>query len=1370
MGVSGLSAQTGYYREFIFQNITVNDGLAHRTAHSIVQDHQGYIWIGTNNGLNRYDGHQMKTYRWDLSDSVSLPGNIITKLFVDSRGELWVLTSPGKLCRYMAARDQFNPIQSVDKKTSFQSVTEDHNGKIWILDNQNTLFNIDSTGISLSSRSYKLSIPFQAHQPYIREVYIDRKNRIWAATVNEGIHLFTIENEKIQYTKRLYSSNGLSRIHYNPIPKKLWLSVDSQILYAEPEEDEVNLKLLLDIRTSFPGIRGEIRDICADKKGHIWVSIFGSGLLQLRQLKGELISRHFSGETRREKGLSNPHIEDMFLDRYNVLWIGTQAGVFCLHVNQKPFYQINKILGKEESLIHNIVHAIWRDKFLWIGTIQGLTVIDTDKERFYNYRVLSDSDSVTKPYIISSILKDSRGSYWIGTDHRGLFKVDQQHIPEQLALQKIASPAFLSFDLTHTDIRALTEDEYGRIWIGTSDKGIFLLNYSASNKAYPDKLERVSAVKVGRITNLYKDPHENIIWAGSWNHGLIRIGIHSEADYDVTYYQHEPEKPGSLSLNHVNPILKTDRHTLWVGTIGGGLNKMTFHSGNRVEFRHFGTKDGLPDNTIHTILDDEDGNIWLGGDGLTRFNPSSEQSTHFDSHDGLQGNLFIVNAAFRDKQGFLYFGGPYGLNFFDPQLINKEESYPDLIIEGLSIMNKKVEVGRELNGRILLKDLPNQVTEMTILEKENDLTIDFLVMHTASPQDNRLKYRLKGYQEDWVDAAKSQTTVTYSNLKPGTYELQLVGCNGDGIWTPEAKRLTIEILPYWYKSKWAFVGYVILFFVLLILFRRTILIQSNLKNNLRIAEIEMQKDQEVVEMKTRFFNNITHELRNPLTLIHGPIEELLNEQILDKDTRRNYYYLIRQNTLKLLNLVNRLLDFRKAETEYFALKLSAQDFIPFAKEVFLSFRFLAKEQEINYHFHANVETLPLYFDQEKMEVVLCNLLSNAFNYSNRGDDINLSVELQKTHCMIKVSDSGKGMPPEEVNHIFDRFYQIVRAESSNIMGTGIGLAMVKEIIQLHEGTIEVNTQPGKGSTFTIHLPLGRKHVREDYIIQRSEEPKTISPFFLDHGPDDTDVEKEETDHPLKKMLIMDDNSEIREFIRSVFHKHFIIKEATNGIEGLQSLKNHLPDIIISDIMMDQMDGITFCQELRQHKNYLHIPIILLTARTAQVYKVGGLDSGADAYLTKPFQARVLRAQVNNLLKSRAALKAYYRNQITLAPLGEQPPPREAAFMDQLIGVIEIKMEEQEITAESLAEAMAVSHSTLYRRVKTYTGESINSLIRSVRLKRAAALLLDSNLNISEVAWQVGFADVNYFGKCFRKQFHMNPSTYIKIHQNNPETP
>lgn len=1357
-----VQAQANYYRSTIFHNITVNEGLAHRTAHVLEQDKNGYIWIGTNNGLNRYDGRSMETYRWDIQDDYSLPDNRLAAIHAAQDGRLWLISGHGKLSWFDGAGKRFHNLQLKDPATQQELYTynlaEDHRGQIYILGRDQRIYRIEpGENTKLTPQLIPLPI-IDSGSPSMARFLIDSQNRFWIQTNSGEVYCYDLSDSQLKFRKKYTLAGSLNFLNLDG--EQLWLARNTQLYRIDLQNEYLDMEAVVDLKALVPALNSSIRQVLTDHKNRIWIGTSRNGLLQLEKREGQFVYRHFPGTTKKEGDISNNQVSRMLIDKYNVLWIGTQVGVSWTSLGQKPFYQINTDPEGTQSIVDNIIQSVYRDKFLWIGTRNGLSVIDTAENEIYNYIQFPNYQLGADYGGITALYKDRRGQMWMGTGTGNLYEIHHPEEPQRLT--------FTPLDRDHTgmdivNINNILEDDLGRLWIGTTYRGIYLLDHQPGNSVY--QIKHLGHLPDIMISNMYKDPYENVIWVGTSSHGLLQIRVDGTGQLQSNFYQSRPEDPNSLSLNHTNPIVKTDPHTLWVGTIGGGLNKLTFVGKDSVQYQWYTTHNGLVDNTIHTLLSDGEGHLWLGGTGLSRFDPKTEKFTHYGKEDGLQSNLFIVNSAFRDNYGRLYFGGPYGLNFFDPSRIRAEDNFPDIVLSGLRVLNESIAVGDKVNGRIILDQPLNQLSQLTIKEKENDLTLDLLALHFASPSKNRLQYRLLGHQNTWIDVPTMHATINYSNLQRGNYVLQVKASNGDGVWAPEIKELKITVLPYWYKTAWAYLAYGLLFIFLLYLFRRNVILQSNLRNNLKIAEIRLEKDQEVAEMKTRFFNNITHELRTPLTLIKGPVEELVGNDGISGDDQRNYYHIIHHNAQRLFNLVNRLLDFRKAESGHFKLEAASGNFVPFAREIFLSFQQLAREKQISYHFEGP-DLLDLYFDREKMEIVLCNLLSNALKYSTAKDTVQVRIMAENENCLITVSDTGRGIPPEELDNIFNRFYQIARTESSQIIGTGIGLSMVKSIVELHRGKLEVDSEPGEGSAFRLRLPLGKAHLSEDQIVDAAPNEELIRDYPTAGTAGTTQTANPSATEPLlRKLLIVEDNPDIRRFINTIFREQFMIEEASDGQAGLDRLRQYRPDLIISDIMMEPMDGITFCTQLKSDPDLFHIPLILLTARTSNVYQVDGLSSGADAYITKPFNAEVLRAQVHSLLRSRAALRQYYTDRITLGPKKIDIPSEELLFLEALITAIESRLESEELTAENLAGIMAMSHSTLYRKVKSYTGESINSFIRSIRLKQAAQLLRDSDLNITQVAFKVGFSDVNYFGKCFKTQFKVSPSVYAKNKMN-----
>lgn len=1356
---SWLTAQDSYYRSTLFHHITVNDGLAHRTAHDVAQDKNGYIWIATNNGLNRYDGRSMRTYRWDLQDEYSIADNRVSLIHTAQSGRIWIISGQGKLSWFEGTGEIFYNLRlkypNENQELSTYVLAEDKQGKIYILANDQKIYRLDLQ--EDAPRDPKLvEIPMSGSGSHSTASFlIDPMNRFWIQTNSGEIYCYDLQGAGLNLRKKFTESGYLDLLNLDQ--DQLWIARGHQLYRIDCRDESLTFETAFNLTDLIPGLNSPVRQVLTDYLGRIWIGISRNGLIQLEKQGDSYTYRHFTGTTKKDGDISNNQISQMLIDKYNVLWVGSQVGLSWTALSQKPFYQISKHNEDEHSIIDNIIQSIYRDDYLWIGTRNGLSVIDTASNQVYNYDELPRYANGKDHGGIACLFKDSRGSMWLGTGLGYLYEINNPSEPGRLTFTPLDEQ---HANLAIKNINNILEDELGRIWIGTTYMGIYLLDHKPGKRDY--QLTHLAHLPEIMISNMYKDPYENTIWVGTSSHGLLQIKMDGSGQYQSTFFQSRPNDPNSLSLNHTNPIVKTDPQTLWVGTIGGGLNKLSFHGKDSVHYQWYTTHNGLVDNTIHTLLSDEKGRLWLGGTGLSRFDPKTETLTHFGKEDGLQSNLFIVNSIFKDDKGRLYFGGPYGLNFFHPAQIKPAENHPDIVLSGLKVLNESIEVGENMNGRTILTRPLNQLDQLVIKEKENDLTLDLLALHFAAPSKNRLRYRLQGHQDIWIDVPDMHATINYSNLQRGDYTLQVQASNGDGIWAPETKELKITVLPYWYKTVWAYLAYALTFILLLVLFRRNVITQSNLRNNLKIAQVKLEKDQEVAEMKTRFFNNITHELRTPLTLIKGPVEELVSNQQISEGDQKNYFHIIHHNANRLFNLVNRLLDFRKAESGHFKLEAAEGDLIPFSREIFLSFQQLAREKKISYRFEGPDE-LPLYFDREKMEIVLCNLLSNALKYSDPNDAVTLRIYPEAEQCRIEVSDTGRGIPPEELDNIFNRFYQIARMESSQIIGTGIGLSMVKRIVDLHQGAITVESLPDTGSSFKVSLPLGKAHLTDDQIVEVLDDDELINNYANGHSvPIPEKAERSSANsNGQQKLLIVEDNPQIRQFIRTIFQPTFQIEEAADGTAGLNQLRKYKPDLIISDIMMAPMDGITFCARLKEDPDLFHIPLILLTARTSNVYQVDGLSSGADAYITKPFNAEVLRAQAQSLLKSRASLRQYYTDRITLGPKKIDIPSEELLFLEDLISIIEEKIESEDLTAENLATAMAMSHSTLYRKVKSYTGESINSFIRSIRLKQAAQLLVDSNLNITQVAFKVGFSDVNYFGKCFKQQFKESPSVYAK---------
>ena len=652
----------------------------------------------------------------------------------------------------------------------------------------------------------------------------------------------------------------------------------------------------------------------------------------------------------------------------------------------------------------------------------------------------------------------------------------------------------------------------------------------------------------------------------------------------------------------------------------------------------------------------------------------------------------------------------------------------------------------------------------------NVFSIDYAALNFHAASKNLYRYKMEGLENEWNNAGP-QKSVTYNNLSPGKYTFKVQTLNHKETSEQSGASLEIEVLPPFWATKTAIFLYVLVFAGLLLLYQYIIGKQNKLKNKLELARLARKKEVEIAEMKTRFFTNITHELRTPLTLISGPVEEMMESGKLNGKLK-DYLITIHQHTQRLSKLVNQLLDFRKAESGHMKMEAAKGNIVKFSHEIFLSFQELADRDRIDFRFEPDQEEIPLFYDRDKMEIVLCNLLSNAFKYSPTGGRINLSIRqipessfFSQGHCEISISDNGPGMPEELIAKIFDRFFQIANTDSVKMVGTGIGLSLVKNIVELHEGQIKVSSEVNEGSTFSIFLPLGRAHLSDKQLISEfkdSEHPSHYQPAnnFTSSTPENHPLVYPANESERVKLLVVDDNLEIRTFIRKTLELDYQIIEAENGIQAIEASNEKLPELIISDVMMPEMDGLSLCRHLKENEKTAHIPVILLTARTSTVFKVEGFNSGADAYVTKPFNPKVLKAQVSSILQARKKLKEYFSKIVTLEPTNIEITSFDEKFLNEIIALVENNLTNDLLSRDFLAQSMAMSPSTFYRKIKTLTGHTTNAFIRSIRLKRAGQMMHDSGLNISEIAYQVGYNDLKYFRTCFREQFGMNPSEYV----------
>ena len=1363
-----LSAQVSSHFSNI-EYIFADEGLSHGEVTCIIQDRKGFIWVGTRGGLNRYDGNEFKIFQNEIGNPNSLINNSIEALYEDSRGLIWIGTKSRGLSCYDPVRDHFVHYQhdSNDPHTitgnRIFTIAESEIGEIWVGDDWNNglaIINVESG----SCRRVPVNVD-------VRKILRSDDGNMWL-TCKNGLVALSVTGQILETYLLNEKSNSFWDIIQDRVSGKFYLgSWSNGLSEFDPKTTRYKQYKYEEREDGFSV--NNFFSLYQDSNNQIWVGSWNGRLRQFDPETGEL---HFYDLASEKAPVAAELYKDVlciFEDRDGVMWFGTNGGGICKVDERAQRFSLSaKNIASEASLPKEPVWSILKDRdgVLWVGFRGNNKLYYSKDGQSFSYVEIKGLPPSQKNLVkkgVKAIYQNQDGSIYAATK-TDLYKIIKngeayQTKPILLQLENQNNKTRVSY------IYSLFQSSDGTFFIGQQMHG---LQKSISKGRVDQRVFKiynpteVPSLQSFRITDVLEDATGRI-WVGTY----MGLHLYRPSTDDFLHFNKQQDDIHSLSSDIVICMHEDRKGNLWIGT-PNGLNMLVPSIDQNFSFQCFQEKDGLPNNYIHGIEEDDNGYLWVSTNkGLSKFDPGQHIFLNYDIHDGLPANSFMENASFKDKDGILYFGSINGLAAFHPDSIQEQNNNPEVVLTGFKIFNQEIKAGQKFDKRIILDQAIEYESSITLASKENVFSIDYTALNFLSPSGNAYSYKMEGLEEKW-NFVGNQRSVTYNNLKPGDYTFMVQTANNKG--KGKTTQLHIKILPPFYATTLAYIFYTFLFVGLLFLYSYFINQRNQLKNNLEISRLERQQEIELAQLKTRFFTNITHELRTPLTLIAGPVEEILGSKKI-RGRMKDYMLTVHHHTQRLLDLVNQLLDFRKAESGQMLLQAAEGNIVQFANEVFLSFREMAVQKDIDFQFNFNIDTIPLYYDRNKMEIVLCNLLSNALKYSPKEGKVSLALK-QVSHpnehfidkypmgyCQITVTDNGKGMPAELVEKIFDRFYQIANSTSVKLVGTGIGLALVKNIVDLHKGEITVESQEGVGSKFIVSIPLGSAHIQANQIITDFRNSEHHSHYQLSDSAfakyNLIDEEASKHDEP-KEILIVEDNIEIAAFIKKIFEAEYKIFLAQNGKEGFQIAKERIPDLIISDMMMPVMDGITFCESIKKEEKTAHIPIILLTARTSTVYKVEGFESGADAYVTKPFQPAVLKAQVNSLLIARLQLKKYFGKKITLQPTDIEITSLDEQFLNKIIQVVEENVNNDSLSRNYLAKAVNMSPSSLYRKIKALTGKTTNAFIRSIRLKRAAQMMQNTQYNISEIAYQLGFNDLKYFRSCFKEQFGVNPSQYI----------
>ena len=1077
-------------------------------------------------------------------------------------------------------------------------------------------------------------------------------------------------------------------------------------------------------------------------------------------------------------------------DHNGHLWLGTVAGLMRFDPSTKQFSYYRNDPLNSQSLSYNIISSLLIDKtgILWVGTSGlGINILDFKADRFPTLVRTPDPRSRITGFSIRSILEDNSGDVWISADV--LYRWNR----ETGELKSFEAHSNLIDDFGNTDAYSMIQETNGMIWVA-SQQGLYsynpvtnqprlykhspgdqngLLNQEVS-AVFQDRngtiwiathnhFSRMTDEETGTFQHYRYQPSEysigiarpvifqdmdGIFWLGTAN-SLVRFDPNSET---FTTFQNNPDQPISLSNNHIKSILAdpVEPETyLWIGT-SGGLNKFDYRAGT---FEHYTEQDGLPNEVVYGILPDNENNLWLSTNkGLSRFNPQTETFRNFDVRDGLQSNEFNTGAYFRSKSGELFFGGIQGLNYFYPDEIRDNPHKPSIVLTNLKLGDENIT--HKAHPAILEASV-SESKNILLSYRDDVVTFEFASLDYSAPYKNQYAYKLDGYNDDWISSG-NLGSATYTNLPHGEYTFRAKGSNNDGVWNDEGLALAVIVTPPWWQTWWAYGFYGFILLSILYAARRYELNRFSLKNQLEIERIQTDTLRNLDQLKSHFFANISHEFRTPLTLIIGQIEMLLETDVNQKEKQK--LESVNRNAERLLELINQLLDLSKLEAGKMQLDAEPLNIVSFLKNLLYSFESLAESKNIILNFSSVHSDIQISFDADKMEKVFFNLFSNAFKFTDPGGRIDLSIVIKKSRFVeIKLKDSGIGIPEDRLNHIFDRFYQVDTSNTRNYEGTGIGLSLAYELIKLHNGTIKVESAVGVGTEFIIQFPFVEDHApaQSNAIISEGSSSEIYSEKLTTPDFDTLLSEHDEM------ILIVEDNADVRSFIREQLEDYKVL-EAANGREGIAMSQGTIPDLIITDLMMPEMDGYQFSKKIRSDEKTSHIPIIMLTAKAGLDPKIEGLEIGIDAYLTKPFHVKELQTRVKTLIQQRKNLKEQFSTATYFKPSQIAKSPVDQSFLKNAIKIIEENFGEEDFRVEHFAEALNMSVSQLNRKLNALVDQPAGTFIRSLRLQRSAELLNQTDKNIAEICYEVGFNDQAYFSRAFKKQFGKSPSAFRKL--------
>ncbi|NDW12045.1 response regulator [Bacteroides sp. 214] len=1295
-----------------------------------------------------------------------LPSSLkVNQIYADSDGNDWILTDTG-LFKYSPDGSITTPFK-VSQVFSDMSETENHiyfasgNGQLWRYNK-----GIDQYEIIKLPTSSPLSV--------VRAL---PTGDLFCGTSADGFFITSSEGIPKQHyntDKGVMRDNQIKGVHIDS-KGGLWIQQKTKgVTYYDPQAQKLHYFIVSDKRGTNI-IDGRQRQfVLEDKYGHIFVHPSGGGFAYFDSHEKALIPVY--NKSIMEGWSQSDYIMYVYMDTQDNIWLSSQVnGLEKVTFKSEQF----KLYSPQEWMpeqINSRAAFIDKEERLWIGCVHQGIAIYNKKHHFLGY--LQEDGTISKNnntlrVVPCGMAQDKDGTIWIGIKKHGLIAAHPGGSPNTFRLTRYQTNSEDIYSLSDNDVYHVHKDSQDRLWFATLNGGINYLQRQSDGTCrfinYRNELKNYPAQGYLRTKHITSD-QQGYLWLATSN-GLIQFPEKFEHPSLLKFnlIQYTPNDSLSLSNNEIQYITPTRQGELFVATFGGGLNKLLTIDNGKARFKTYTKEEGLLSNILMTMGEDGDGNLWISTmEGLCKFNPTTEEIENYTSKEFPEPIRFNEGAGcYSAASGALFFNTQQGLLWFQPEMVHKSVYEPSIVFTQLQLADQVVLPGDESD---VLNVTIDDTKQLVLTHKQKSFSIRFAALDLSDSYRISYTYRLQGFEKQWNQAGKNNVA-NYTNIPKGDYVLEVRSTNSDGVWTDGVRRLPIRILPSFWETPWAYFLYLIIFIIVVLGIVYVLFTFFRLRH-----EVDMEK--KLSELKLKFFTNISHELRTPLTLISAPVKNILEHHTLQPGIQHQLR-LVDRNISRMTYLVNQILDFRKIENRKMKMRVQSLELVSFLRHVMGYFESLAEESQITFELETTNTPITVWADIDKLEKIFFNLLANAFKYTPQGREIKVIITEENLDIIVRVCDQGIGISKDKQKHLFERFETAEAANPFNQASTGIGLSLAKELVEMHRGTISLESESDKGSTFIIALKKGKKHFDEKTIFVEVEETSIytyntdIASLLTSQKENDsiTNQHKEETSETAeekKTILIVEDNQELRSFLHTFFATDFHVIEAGNGMEGMNQASEQIPDIIISDVMMPEKDGIEMLRELRQNANTSHIPVVLLTSKTAVENQIEGIELGADDYITKPFNADYLKVRIQNILEQRKKLQQYYCNstltqELPIDSITSTVTSNTQMFMNRLIKSLNKHLSNGNLKIEDLSQEVGMSRTIFAKKIRSLTGLSPVEYLKETRLKHAAELIRTSDLNMSQIAFQVGFNDSHYFSKCFKIQYGVSPTEYREAH-------